>query len=160
MNVPRLIKRLVPAIVLAGGLAAVGAARHAPPSPQASVHTQSQTTSAASDPVSTPRITVNGKNVPVDANGNADVSLPADHARIQVYGGRTTVTTNEPASGSSTFVSENGNVGINVHADSTGGSSHSSMHITSTETTRNGNSHSTSTTHVFSTGSANVQTVP
>src|SRR6266567_51743 len=153
----QIIKRIVPTLPLVFAIAVITAATHAMPSPQAAVShdsTHAITTPAESSPTATvkPHVTVNGQSVPLDAAGNADLTLPGN-AHVNVSGGRTTVTAN-PTPGSADVVTGTGNIDVSVQSVTTGGISHISLHISGSSVTTNGSSRSFTSTHVFSNDSA------
>ena len=155
------IKIGLTAIPLVLGAAAVSAARSIT-APRHS--TQANTITPAPSPVApvptnTPKVTVNGRNIPTDAHGNLDLTLPDSGAHIKISNGHTSVSSDNTNTSSSTSV-KGGNIDINVHSDSSNGTGRSTLHMDSAETSQNGTTHSSSSTHVFSSGSANVQNQP
>jgi hypothetical protein len=103
-------------------------------------------------------VLVNGKPVSVDANGNANVTLPHGGGSIDVSGGRTNVTTNSNSGQQSGSKSSN-SVNVNLHnSGPSNGSGFSSSSVHVSGGSFKGSSHSTSfsSTNVFSTSSNNA----
>jgi hypothetical protein len=157
----QIIRRLMPAAVVAFGVAIVAMVQNGLFSPQAASvkNTTSTSSSLQTDthaPTQSPHVKVNGRSVDVDKNGEADVSLPGGaNAHVEVSGSHATVTTTNPSDNSTSSVGQNGDLDVTVQSNSTGGSSHSSTRVYGNTTTRGG-SKSSSRTHVFSTGDAQV----
>jgi len=161
----QILKRILPAVPLALGLAGITAATHVTSAPQAAKTSSDAAVSSDLDspsptPAATvaPDLTVNGHHVSLDSSGNADMTLPGN-THVQVSDGQATVSTDSDDS-SSDNSSSGGNFNVHVDSDSSGGNSHSTLNVTGSSTTTNGSTHSSSSTHVFSTGSAHVNITP
>jgi hypothetical protein len=116
--------------------------------------------SVTATPLSETNVTVNGKPVPVDGNGSANVNLPNGDGNVEISNGGTTVHTSSGGSGKSGSGTSSNHVSVNINSDSgptnSSGFSWSSTHVNGNSVT--GSSHSFSSTNVFSSGSSNVVT--
>ena len=139
------------------GAAAVALADH-----QTAITSKPMTEFAASpSPAQTSdtAVMVNGKPVPVDSNGNADVNLPNGGGKVEVSGGATTATYD---SGQPKIGANQSSNSVNVSVDSNSapmsgnGFSSSSTHVSGGSFNRSSYSSSFSSTNVFSTSSSNV----
>ena len=103
-------------------------------------------------------VIVNGKPVPVDQNGNANVNLPNGGGNVEISNGGTNISTSSGGSAKSGSGTSNNHFSVNVNSDSgptnSNGFSWSSTHVNGSSS--NGSTHSFSSTNVFSTGSSNV----
>jgi hypothetical protein len=156
------IKALLAAVPLALGVTIVSAEQKITVPSLSSTQTHKTTPAPSSvtpSPAETPHVTVNGRTIPTDANGNMDLSIPEVGAHVKISNGHTSVTSNSNNANSFTSV-KGSNIDINVHSDALNGIGRSTTHIESSATNRNGTSSSSTITNVFSTGSANVSNQP
>jgi hypothetical protein len=145
----RLVQRALLAAPLALGVAAVTLAEQGAPSQPAAL-TASPAPSGSSAPASTSRVTVNGKEVPMNADGLAHVSLPSSNTQVETSGGNTMVTTTTVKDGSPATNRNESNVNVNVNSSSNANTMGSTQE---SGFTANGNSTSFTSTNVFSAGS-------
>jgi hypothetical protein len=116
MNRIRLVRHLLPGVVTAIALVAVAHAEHLfTPTPVATTVTTSLAASPTPSPSLTPHVTVNGRTVPVDANGSVTMSLPNGDGAVQTSAGQTMVTTTSHGNGSTSIVSNDQNLDVTVN---------------------------------------------
>jgi len=156
----RLVRRWWPSVLLPGlAVAALvghesSALRESLTTTDAPVTHLSSATAAgvASDRSS---VTVNGKTVPLDANGSVNMTLP-DGGHIQVSGGGGNTSISNGNSGDSTSKGVPGstsNVNVSVNSNGSKGNSWSSTQVNGVSNNANGSSSSFTSTNVFSTDS-------
>lgn len=123
--------------------------------PDASTAASISVTDPPSTPVAVPHVTVNGRTVPVDAQGNGQMTTGS--TQVNVAPGTTRVVTNG-SNGTST--NSNEDVNVLVLSDSNrNGSTQSHVSVSGTNTS-NRNFSSSVTTQVFSTGTAHTTITP
>lgn len=95
-------------------------------------------------------VTVDGKTVPLDANGSVNMTLP-DGGDVSVTGGNTKVSNDNSNSGTPGSA---GNVNVSVNSNGSNSNSWSSTQVNGVSNNANGSSTSFTSTNVFSTDSS------
>lgn len=99
-------------------------------------------------------VTVDGKTVPLDANGSVNMTLPGG-GNVSVTGGNSKVSNDNSNSGSPTSTPGSaGNVNVSVNSNGSNSNSWSSTQVSGVSNNANGSSSSFSSTNVFSTDSS------
>ncbi len=150
MNRVRTVRSLLVALPVALGFAALAAAD------QSGNSDPSQPTSDSS---SSSQVMVNGQKVSPDADGQATVALPQGEAQVEQEGNQTTVTLTNPATGSRSVISGNGNLNVSVQSNENGNSSFSNTQVNSFSSSFDAHSGNDSTT-VITNGQTHVYTSP
>lgn len=154
-------RKALPVGVIALGAVAVGLSQGSASQSRAAL-TEIVSTGASEQatespaPTSTPTVIVDGKQVPVDENGNASVETNDGKGHVNVSNGRTEVSTTEHHSSNDGTAAKGGNVNVNLNSQSTGGTTWSNTNVYGYSNSFNNGSQSYSSTSVFSTGSDNV----
>ena len=153
MNSARIVRNLLPAFLITLGLGVIGVAYASsmiPATVHLSANSNTPTPAVTLKPTPTPspetRVTIDGHQVPVGANGSTSLSLPSGKATVVSSGGQTTVSTTSPPAGSVETVTADDGMNVSVHSTLTGGNSHSHTNVTGHDNSSVRSSSSTTTT--------------
>ena len=160
-NVYKVRTWALPAGIVGLGIVSVLASQAGNGNSKASI---TDTTSTSTDisasespaPTATPNITVNGITIPTDKAGSRDVAIPGGKAHVEVSGGHTQITTNNSGKGGDTSNKQSGNVDINVHSQTNGGTNWGTTQVYGFDTSLDNSSSSFNSTSIFSSGNSDV----
>jgi hypothetical protein len=107
-------------------------------------------------PTSKPEITINGKEMPTDKEGQAEVDVPGGTAQVNVSGDRTTITTSDSSAGGDTSNNNSETVDVNISSQTHGGTSWGSTQVYGFNSSSNNSGTSFSSTSIFSNETGDV----